>query len=836
MKQPQEEFEFQRAYSRITDAYIALDSEWRYTHVNPRAAELLAREPVSLIGRHIWTEFRTPADNPFRVAYEQAMVEQRSLKIEAYAADHDRWFENRIYPSVDGLTVSFHDVTERKHNALRDAGRHDILAGIVAQDSLVASLDRIVLLHETLNPGALCSVLLLDAERRHVLHGAAPSLPDAFNQAIHMLEIGDRRGSCGTAAWRRERVVVEDIATHPYWDDYRDLALSHGLRACWSTPVLGSYGQVLGTFAVYYREARSPSQHELDCIDQMLPFTAIAIEAEQILARLRERDYFFDMSLEIYCIFDTRRQRIVQSNPTFHRVTGFSAEELESRHYLEFVHPEDVAIAANAVTVLNDAGKRVSQVTYRFLCKDGGYRWLTWESIAGPNDLAFAVAQDVTGRHETEMALAFADTHDGLTSLPNRLLLEGEIEALLAAGKQVWILFLGLDRFHAINESMGHVVGDDVLLRVAGRLAETIATMGTFARFAGDQFAVAVEGIDEQEAVALATRLHAAVSRPIEDKGYRLALTASIGISWSPDHGTMPQDLLQRAEAAMGRAKLQGRDATCLFSVQQMQEIEERLRLGGLLRGAVDRGEMTLHYQPQHDAQSSSLTGFEALLRWNEPANGAISPARFIPIAEVLGLMPEIGKFVLDAACLQAREWLDLGFVGFSIWVNVSAPELLRPGLVEHVEGALRHHALPTGILGLELTESSLVENVQRARSVLVDLERLGIRLALDDFGTGYSSLSYLKYLPIHKLKIDQSFVRGLPEGMDDAAIARTIVAMAHQLGMMVSAEGVETGAQAAFLQGIGCDELQGYLFGRPVPVEEATHFFNPVQTGSAGV
>lgn len=829
MKQLQEELEFQRAYRRITDAYIALDADWRYTHVNRRAGELLARDPGSLIGKHIWTEFPTPADNPFRAAYEQAMVTQQSLTIEAYSVGHDRWFENRIYPSAEGLTVSFHDVTRRKRNALREAGRQGILAGIVAQDPLVASLERIALLHETLNPGALCSVQLLDADRRRLLHGAAPSLPDAFNQAIHMQEVGEGRGSCGTAAWRRERVVVEDIATHPYWDDYRDLALTHGLRACWSTPVLGSYEQVLGTCAVYYREARSPSQHELDSIDQMLPITAIAIEGEQILGRLQERDYFFDMSLEIYCIFDTQRQRIVQSNPTFHKVTGFSAGELQSRHYLEFVHPEDHTIATDAAAVLNDAGKRVNRVSHRFLCKDGGYRWLTWDSIVGPNGMAFAVGRDVTGQYEAEVALSFADTHDALTSLPNRLLLEGEIEALLAAGKQVWILFLGLDRFHAINESMGHVVGDAVLSRVAGRLAEAIATTGTVARFAGDQFAVAVEGIDEQQAIALAKRLHAAISRPIEDKDYRLALTVSIGISWSPDHGTMPQDLLQRAEAAMGRAKLQGRDATCLFSVQQMQDIEERLQLGGLLRGAVDRGEMTLHYQPQHDATNSSLTGFEALLRWNEPAHGSISPARFIPIAEVLGLMPEIGQFVLDATCRQAREWLDRGFVGFSIWVNVSAPELQRPGLVEHVGNALRRHGLPTGILGLELTESSLVENVERARSVLVELERLGIRLALDDFGTGYSSLSYLKYLPIHKLKIDQSFVRGLPEGVDDAAIARTIVAMAHQLGMMVSAEGVETGAQAAFLQGIGCDELQGYLFGQPVPVEEATLFFNSV-------
>lgn len=821
MRRPQDELEFSRAYDRITDAYIALDADWRYTHVNPKAAEMLGRAPGSLVGRHIWSEFPSPPDDPFRRAYETAMAEQRVVTVQAYSTARHRWFENRIYPSADGLTISFLDINDRKRAEILDAGRQEILSDIVAQEPLADSLEKIAKLHETLNPGALCSVLLLDADRRHVRHGAAPSLPDAYNKAIDGLEIGDHRGSCGTAAWRRERVVVEDIATDPDWADYRELALAHGLQACWSTPVFGSYEQVLGTFAVYYLEKRRPSREELESIDRMLPITAIAIEGEQAAARLRERDYFFDMSQEIYCIFDTQRQRIVQSNPTFSAATGFSAEELASRHYLEFVHPDDVPIATGAVSTLTGAGMRVSEVTYRFLCKDGDYRWLSWESIVGPNGLAFAVARDVTGRQQAAAALAFADTHDALTGLPNRSLLEGAIQALIDGGKQVWVLFLGMDRFHSINESMGHVIGDKVLGELAHRLRDAMGTTGTLGRFAGDQFALAVGGIDEAAAISLAQELRDAISRPIEEENYRLVLTASAGISHSPEHGTNPQDLLQRAEAAMGRAKLQGRDATCLFSAQQMRDIEERLQLGNLLRGAVKRGEMTLHYQPQHRARGRALTGFEALLRWNVPDRGWIPPDRFIPIAEVLGLMPEIGQFVLDAACRQAREWLDRDLGGFTIAVNVSAQELQRPGLAGRVDEALRRHSLPAGVLGLELTESSLVENVERARATLEDLERMGVRLALDDFGTGYSSLAYLKHFPIQKLKIDQSFVRGLPDAVDDAAIARTIVAMAHQLGMLVSAEGVETQAQAAFLQGIGCDELQGYLLGRPVPADE---------------
>ncbi|HET6545967.1 MAG TPA: EAL domain-containing protein [Rhodanobacteraceae bacterium] len=826
MKRPRDDLEFRRAYDRIADGCIALDRDWRYTHVNARAGEVLGRDPQDLIGKHIWTEFPADIDDTFRVAYEKALAEQRPITVEAYYPPHERWFENRIHASADGLTIYFLDVTERKRAEQMEAGQHVILAGIAAQQRLTESLAQIATLHELLNPGALCSLLLVDADCRHVLHGAAPSLPEAFNQAIHGQEVGDARGSCGTAVWRRERVVVADIATHPYWKNYRHIALAHGLRACWSTPVLGSYEQVLGTFAVYYDETRGPRPEELESIDKMLSITAIAIESDQLIARLRERDYFFDMSMEIYCIFDTKTQRIVQANPTFTELTGYGLNELASRHYLEFVHPDDRAIAVDAVAVLRGAGMRVGEVVYRFRCKDGSYRWLSWESIVGPNDRAFAVAHDVTKRREAEAALAYADTHDAVTHLPHRPVLEDTLASLLGAWRSVWVLVIGLDRFHTVNETMGHVIGDDVLKCVADRLRETVGETGHIARFAGDEFVVAVPDLNETSVMELAQRLREAVVRPIDSEDYRLMLTASIGISHSPDHGQDPQDLLRRAEAAMTRAKWQGRDSVCTFSVQQMRDIEERLLLGHRLRGAVERGEMELHYQPQHRADSGALTGFEALLRWNDPERGRISPVRFIPIAETLGLMPEIGQWVVNEACRQARAWLDRGHRDFTIAVNISVQELQRPGLVAHVGDALRRHALPPEVLDIELTESSLMENVERVSDTLGGLKALGTKLVLDDFGTGYSSLACLKHFPIDKLKIDQSFVHGLPGNADDTAIARTIVAMAHQLRMVVAAEGVENQAQADFLGGIGCDELQGSYFGRAVAAREAEAFF----------
>jgi diguanylate cyclase (GGDEF)-like protein/PAS domain S-box-containing protein len=591
--------------------------------------------------------------------------------------------------------------------------------------------------------------------------------------------------------------------------------------------VLGRDGQVLGTFAVYFHETREPRPEELDSIDRMLAITAIAIESARLIARLRERDAFFDISEEIYCIFDPRTQHIVQANPKFCRVTGFSEAELCGQHYSYFIHPDELAGAAQAVEILSETGARINQFSYRFLCKNGGYRWLQWESATDPDGLSYSVARDITEQRKIEAELAYTTSHDALTGLPLYDELEKELAAHLREAKQpVWVWYVGLDRFQAVNESMGHEIGDAALQRVAERLQQALGSEARIARFAGDEFVVIGTGLDQAGALAWAARMRAAVAQPIEENNYRLLLTASVGISHSPDHGLSAQELLRRAEAAMTRAKRQGRDSVCEFLVEEMQDIEDRLQLGGYLRGAIGRGELSLHYQPLKRSDDGSLASFEALLRWRNEHLGDVSPSRFVPVAETLGLMPDLGAWVLDEACRQARVWLDRDHVGCNIAVNISAQQLQRPGLVAQIDAALRKHGVPAQALSIELTESSLMENVDRIQETLLRLKVLGVAIALDDFGTGYSSLAYLKQFPIDKLKIDQRFVRGLPDDADDAAIARTIVAMAHQLRMVVAAEGVETHEQAVFLNGIGCDQLQGYHLGRPLPADAAEGFF----------
>lgn len=706
------------------------------------------------------------------------------------------------------------------------AGQHEILLGIAAQRPLAESLACIARLHESLNPGALCSLLLLDGDGRHLLHGAAPSLPKAWNDTVHGREIGDSIGSCGAAAWHCERVVASDIATHPYWTDYRERALSHGLRACWSTPVLGSHGEVLGTFAVYYRTPREPLPRELAEIDRMLPIAAIAIESDRLLARLRERNRFFEMSQEIFCILDPRSERIVQFNPFLQRLTGYADDELKTARYRRFLLPLEGGEAPEAIPKAIRPG-RTREFVNRCIARDGSEHLLQWTAFGTPDGLLYAVAHDITGRHQAELKLIYTASHDPISGLPRRMLLEDAITGMLRSpGREVWVVMLGLDRFQVVNESVGHVIGDDVLRHVADRLRMALDTRWPLACIAGDKFAAAAEGLDRAAVLALAERLRDEVARPIEGQDYRLLLTASVGISQSPAHGDTPAALLRGAEAAMMQAKREGRDRIGEFNVAQKRALDERVLFGGRLRDALRRDELMLYYQPLYRALDHALTGFEALLRWNCGDQGQVMPGRFIPVAEALGLMPEIGGWVFAQAARQLREWLDRGHRRFTLAVNVSAQQIQHPRLVEQVAEALKRHSVPGSMLEIEMTESALMENVSRIRLTLAGLKSLGVRLALDDFGTGYSSLAYLKQFPIDKLKIDQSFVRELPDDAGDGAIVQTIIELGHQLGMLVSAEGVETPGQAIFLAGMGCDELQGRSFGMALPAADVERYF----------
>ncbi|WP_267225098.1 bifunctional diguanylate cyclase/phosphodiesterase [Dyella silvae] len=776
--------------------------------------------------------------------FEQARSDQKPFEFEARVTLPDgtmRILGHRGLVQLDKhghpkrVLVACQDITEQKRSQQLAMGQHDILVGIAAQHPLSESLDRIARLHESLNPGALCSILLLDDEGRHVLHGAAPSLPQAYSALLNGLEIGDQRGSCGTAAWRRERVVVGDIETHPYWADYKALALAHGLRACWSTPVLGSDGRVLGTFAVYFNEPREPRLDELESIDRMVPIAGVAIESAKLIERLRVRDRFFDMSLELFCIVDPVADRLIQFNPSLQRLTGYDADELTNRSYRELFLEEKGEHARWGGPALHGATRSIREFVSRCFCKDGSERILEWVSFAAPDGLLYAVARDITQRRAVEDKLAYASSHDAITGLKHHLLFEHHLADILRDEPSLLsVMVIGLDRFQVVNESIGHIAADEVLKRLAVRLQTALPEQAFMSRIAGDQFVIALPEVEPALARELAERMRAVVAGPMESADYRLMLTASVGVSHYPHHGRTSEDLLRRAEAAMIQAKRDGRDQLAELSVAQMVELEDRVLLGSRLQDAIKRRELELYYQPQHTANGLRLIGFEALLRWNCTQFGPLPPARFIPIAEALGLMPEIGVWVLDTACRQARAWLELGHRDFIIAVNVSAQQLMRSGLAESVADMLQRHGIPPSMLEIEMTESALMEDVTRTRDTLGGLKRLGTRLSLDDFGTGYSSLSYLRQFPIDKLKIDKSFINGLPLDLKDVAISTTIIALGHQLGMEVAAEGVETQAQATLLAKMGCDVLQGHFLAPALSAREAQVYFGAIHYGAA--
>ena len=413
--------------------------------------------------------------------------------------------------------------------------------------------------------------------------------------------------------------------------------------------------------------------------------------------------------------------------------------------------------------------------------------------------------------------------HDALTGLPNRRLLHDRLAQALAharrEGWQVAVMFLDLDRFKNINDTLGHAVGDDVLREFARRLTGALRNSDTVARVGGDEFVIVLSHPQEETSISLiAAKLLTQLSEPCDIGERTLRVTPSIGISVFPDDGDDPAKLLSYADAAMYHAKANGRRNVQLYTATMSAALHARLKLENDLHLALSRGELELYYQPRIDFISRTAIGYEALLRWNHPLDGLIEPGAFIPIAEDNGLIVPIGEWVIHEACRQMKRWREAGFPVESMAVNLSARQFTDSKLSERVKQALDESGLRSEQLDLEITESILMANTDETMNVFAQLKRLGVKLSIDDFGTGFSSLAYLKRFHVDNLKIDHSFVRDIGVDPDDAAIVRAIVNLAQSLQMRVIAEGVETREQLDFLAACGCQEAQGYYFARPEP------------------
>ncbi|MCX7628605.1 MAG: EAL domain-containing protein [Methylophilaceae bacterium] len=568
--------------------------------------------------------------------------------------------------------------------------------------------------------------------------------------------------------------------------------------------------------------------------DQLGNPTALVGYVRDISERLSKEEHLrlygriFENSGEAILITDATGN-IQAVNRAFIQTIGYTAEEVVgSTPYMLRSAQHDQAFYAEIWRILNEGGHWQGELWVRHKNGDALPKWANLSSVKNEKGQVthyVATLLDISERVAAEERIRQLAFYDTLTGLPNRATLYSLVEQALAVARRNKLsgalMFIDLDRFKYVNDTLGHGAGDELIRRVAARFKTCLRASDVIARLGGDEFVIALLDIAKAEdAATVARKILAIFSSPFLLDGHEISISASIGISIYPGDGMTVEDLIKHADIAMYRAKDQGRNSFLFYSNEMNVRSLEKLELESSLRRALDRNELLLHFQPQADIWTGVIVGAEVLVRWKHPELGMVSPGQFIPMAEETGLIVPIGQWVMDQAVAQNRAWQRDGVPIVKLAVNLSAQQFRLP-LVEEVSGVLARHGLAHHFLELEITESMVMNNVEHVITMLSELSALSVPMSLDDFGTGYSSLSYLKRFPIDKLKIDQSFVRDVPYSADDVAITRAIIALGKSLGLKVIAEGVETREQLEFLREEGCDEIQGYLFSRPVPAEE---------------
>ncbi|MBV8679837.1 MAG: EAL domain-containing protein [Aquitalea sp.] len=521
--------------------------------------------------------------------------------------------------------------------------------------------------------------------------------------------------------------------------------------------------------------------------------------------------------------------RILAVNRAFSQITGFTEAEVLGRTPAMLASGQhDADFYARMWDNLTERGQWSGEIWNRRKNGEAFPEWLNISVLTDDDGRIthyVALFTDISERKEHEARIQHLAEFDALTDLPNRILVNDRLQQAIRQaerhGGQLAVLFVDLDHFKNINDTLGHNSGDELLQQVAGRLCSAVRELDTVGRTGGDEFVLILPAIEQpDEAAQVAERILRAMKKPFELGGNTLVVGCSIGISLLPNDGQDIQSLLMNADLAMYHAKAHGRNTFRFYTREMNTQVADRLQLENRLRRALDQNELFLLYQPQYDIASQTLIGCEVLLRWQDPTEGLIMPGRFIPVAEDSGLIVPLGSWVLQQACQQMARWLEQGLQLPKIAVNVSARQLARQDFIDEVSAALQASGLPGHYLEIEVTESTLMEDAKQAARQLAILKAMGIRLSVDDFGTGYSSLAYLKRFAPDTVKIDRSFVSNLPTDSEDAAIVSAIIHLARALGMNTLAEGVETEAQRAFLQQLGCEGMQGYLLGRPLDAD----------------
>ena len=722
--------------------------------------------------------------------------------------------------------------------------QQSILSKIALGAPLDKVLENICLSIEELieDSSAKCSILTLKGEQ--LFHSAAPNIAKGYCEAINGVHIGPSVGSCGTAAYEKKRIIASDITTSPLWENYKALALSFDLRSCWSTPIISTKSDILGTFAIYHNSVKSPTTQDLELIDFFVDFTSIALEKhieslrlEELLSELQQSNEKFKAFTKVLPDLTL----IISEEGVYTNIYGtaneklyLNKEQIINQNVRDIMPPED----ANPIMAVIDKTLQTNEVqVFEYQLNIRGNQ-LTFEGRTAPLESyqpnnpsqrhVVWMARDISNRKAAEEEVQRLAFFDPLTNLPNRRLLNDRlsmyVERIKHSDHTGTLLFLDLDNFKRINDSLGHNAGDEILVELSQRLMRVLSPTDTLARVGGDEFIILIENVgDSHKQASLESELMAKVIQSVfydkfEVGDLAFQVSCSIGICLINNANAISENILKFADTAMYRSKMKGGNSSSFYDPALQTLLENQTELETDIVRAIACDEFCAYFQPQLSIDGS-IIGAEALIRWNHPTKGLISPNAFIPIAEQFGLIQKLQNIVLRDICILL-ETLRADNVlknQFNVSINISQCQFNSSTLKGELFKAIETYDVTPSQIKLEITESMLAGDLMSTVKQMKELKSQGFVFSIDDFGTGYSCLKHLSVFPINELKIDKSFIDKVLDNASGQSIVQSIIGLGHSLDINIVAEGVESTEQLHILKSMGVNAVQGYLFARPL-------------------
>ncbi len=830
-------------------AYVfSKDLEGKYTFVNNAVCEIFDSTIDEIIGYDDSKFFSLELSNELKENDKIVVQEGKTIDTEETCivshTGKTHYFISVKKPLFDadrniiGMFGVSTDITDIKHANIQQMTHGEVMTQIVNKAPLKSTLELLIKNIEGLSfsTEAKCSILLIDETGKHLLHGAAPSLPDFYNVAVDGIKIGDRIGSCGTAAYTKKRVIVEDIPTHPYWVDIAHHAEKAGLGSCWSEPILSTKGKLLGTLGIYHEESASPTEHDFNLIEFASQLATIAIE--QSLAHKQQQLFqrVFDDSHEGIILMDSTGH-LININSAFSSITGYKLSDVAGQK-LEALDPNKKNADIYTKMWQKVAKHRHWQGELWNYKKNGEtyVQLLTVSSIFddyGELINYVGLFSDITQRKQQQKELERMAHYDVLTGLPNRSLFTDRFNRAIAdskrAEKQLAVCFIDLDNFKPVNDNFGHGVGDLLLIEVAKRISEVVREQDTVSRQGGDEFVVLLKDIaPSQQYKQVIERIHYSLAEPYIIDNIEHNIAASSGISIYPSDGDDIDTLLRHADQAMYQAKLSGKNRYEFFNLSQNQEWGTKRQQLDEIEQALMNDEFSLYYQPKIDMVSGKVFGVEALIRWLHPEKGTILPLDFLPLVTDTDLEITIGNWVIEQTLSQLHVWQQSGY-DLQVSINVSSLHLQSNNFSKTIAEYLESHpSIKPQNIEFEVLENSTLNNLNTISKALTTCkEYLGVSFSLDDFGAGHSSLAHLRDLAVDSIKIDSDFINGILNDPSDYAIIDSVISLANAFNKNLIAEGVETTEQGLVLINMGCRQAQGNAIAPPMPAKDILSWLN---------